>query len=129
MQEFQRLHDQLHAWKPSALSELNVAFANRKAVTVSPELKEILQDVAQLSGQSNGLFNPAIGGLIKLWGFQSDEFKPVLPDDKQIAILLSAQPQMRDISFKHVTNNKLSEFMVSSSNRAVQLDLGGYAKG
>ena len=27
MQEFQRLHNLLHAWKPSELSELNAAFA------------------------------------------------------------------------------------------------------
>ena len=31
MQEFQRLHNQLHAWKPSALSELNNSIAKGKA--------------------------------------------------------------------------------------------------
>lgn len=125
MQEFQRLHQLLHAWKPSALSELNAAFSQGKTATVTPELHAMLLDAAQLSAQSGALFNPAIGGLVKLWGFHADEFKPALPDAKQLAALVSAQPQMRDISF---ISNKTSA-TASSRNRAVQLDLGGYAKG
>ena len=99
MQEFQRLHDLLHAWKPSALSELNTAFAKSTVATVTPELQAMLLEAAQLSQQSGGLFNPAIGGLVKLWGFHADEFRPALPDEKILAALLAAQPQMRDISF------------------------------
>lgn len=121
LQEFQRLNDLLHAWKPSALSELNAAIAQGKTATVSAELAAILQDAAQLSAQSGGLFNPAIGGLIQIWGFQADEFKPVLPDEKTIAQLVAANPQMSDLVFENGT--------VRSRNRAVQLDLGGYAKG
>ena len=75
MREFQRLHDLLHAWKPSALSELNAAIAQGKNTKVTPELAAMLQGAAQLSAQSGGLFNPAIGGLIQTWGFQADEFK------------------------------------------------------
>jgi len=125
MQEFQRLHQLLHAWKPSALSELNAAFAQGKAATVTPELHTMLLDAMQLSAQSGGLFNPAIGGLVKLWGFHADEYKPALPDAKQLAALVSAQPQMHDISF---ISNKTST-TARSRNRALQLDLGGYAKG
>ena len=49
MQEFQRLHDQLHAWKPSALSELNAAFAKGRALPVGPELEAMLRDAAKLT--------------------------------------------------------------------------------
>ena len=121
MQEFQRLHNMLHAWKPSELSDLNAAFAQGKSKRVSPELATILQDAAQISAQSGGLFDPAIGGLIKLWGFQSDEFKAVLPDDRKVAALVAANPQMSDIV--------LRGDIASSRNKAVRLDLGGYAKG
>lgn len=121
LHEFQRLHDELHAWQPSELSELNAAFARGEGKAVSPELVAMLRDAAQLSAQSQGLFNPSIGGLIRLWGFQSDEFKPVLPDEKEIAALVQAGPQMADLVFD---NDK-----VSSRNRAVRIDLGGYAKG
>lgn len=121
MREFQRLHDKLHAWKPSELSDLNAAFAKGEGREVTPELAAMLQDATQLSLQSEGLFNPSIGSLVKLWGFHADEFKPALPDQKQVAALVAAKPQMSDIT---ITANH-----VSSRNPAVQLDLGGYAKG
>ena len=121
MQEFQRLHALLHAWQPSELSALNAALAQGKAKEISPEVVAMLQDASQLSAQSNGLFNPAIGGLVKLWGFHADEYKSALPDEKQLTVLVKAQPQMSDFAFE---GNR-----VRSRNRAVQLDLGGYAKG
>lgn len=121
LREFQRLHDLLHAWQPSELSELNAAFAKGESKAVSPELAAMLRDAARLSEQSGGLFNPAIGGLIGLWGFQSDEFQPVLPDAEKIAALVKANPQMGDLVF--------DGDRVGSRNPAVQLDLGGYAKG
>lgn len=129
MQEFQRLHNLLHAWQPSALSTLNTAFAAGKTTLITPELAAMLQDAAQLSAQSDGLFNPAIGGLVKLWGFHADEYKPALPDSKQLAQLVAAQAQMSDINFKLVSGSALASYKIFSRNRAVQLDLGGYAKG
>ncbi|MEQ1913539.1 MAG: FAD:protein FMN transferase [Sideroxydans sp.] len=151
MHEFQRLHDLLHAWKPSELSSLNTAIAQGKHQTVSPELAAMLQDAARLSAQSEGLFNPTIGGLIQIWGFQADDFKAVLPDEKKITALVKANPQMSDLAFlpspprgegrgerELVANTALSPNpspasgrgeSVSSRNPAVKLDLGGYAKG
>ena len=99
MQEFQRLHDLLHAWKPSALSDLNAAIAKGESREVTPEIAAMLKDAAQLSAQSDGLFNPAIGGLVRLWGFHADEYKAALPDEKQLAALVAAHPQMSDLVF------------------------------
>lgn len=130
MLEFRRLHDLLHAWQPSALSELNAAFAKGESGEVSSELIAMLTDAAQLSAQSDGLFNPAIGSMVKLWGFHASEFKPMLPDENQLAALVSAHPQMSDIYFSinpFPTGGKGGR--IGSRNVAVQLDLGGYAKG
>ena len=121
LQEFQRLHDMLHAWQPSELNELNESFAKGESAAVSAELVAMLQDAAQLSQQSQGLFNPAIGGLVQLWGFHADEFKAVQPDEKQVAQWVAANPQMSDIL---IENGR-----AQSKNKFVQLDLGGYAKG
>lgn len=129
MQEFQRLHDLLHAWKPSLLSDANKAFKNGKAITITAELAAILNDSAQLSKQSGGLFNPAIGGLVTLWGFHADEFKPGYPDIKLLSALVAAQPQLSDITIKLVADKKVAHYEARSRNRASQLDLGGYAKG
>ncbi len=135
MQEFQRLHNLLHAAKPSALSELNTAFAKGKSLAVTPEMEAMLRDATQLSMQSDGLFNPAIGGLVKLWGFHADEYQATLPNVKLLAALVASLPQMNDLVFSSSANpspirKKEGEgFAVSSRNPTVQLDLGGYAKG
>ncbi len=104
MHEFQRLHDLLHAWKPSELSELNAAIAQGKSKDVPPEVAAMLHDAARMSAQSGGVFNPAIGGLIQAWGFQADDFKAILPDAKKIAALVKANPQMGDLVFDSEPN-------------------------
>lgn len=123
LQDFQRLHHQYHAWQSdSELSKLNQTFAaGNKPVEISPELSQMLVQAQMLSNQSQGLFNPAIGGLISAWGFQRDEFTPVEINDVAIKKLVLANPQMSDIVIKDNT--------AFSTNPAVKLDLGGYAKG
>ncbi|OHC88893.1 MAG: thiamine biosynthesis protein ApbE, partial [Sideroxydans sp. RIFOXYB12_FULL_59_6] len=126
--EFQRLHDMLHAWQPSALSAVNDAIAHGKTQAAPAEVVSLLQDAKQFSVQSGGTFNPAIGGLINIWGFQSDTFQPLLPDEKKVAALLEANPQMTDLFYRPPVAGS-SEEQVGSKNPAVMLDLGGYAKG
>ena len=123
LQSFQRLHHQYHAWQSdSELSKLNQSFAAGKTpVEISPEFAQMLTQVQVLSKQSEGLFNPTIGGLIGAWGFQRDEFTPVEINDATIQKLVHANPQMSDIVIK--------DNAASSVNPAVRLDLGGYAKG
>lgn len=121
LREFDRLHKELHAWQPSELTKVNDAIAKGQTITTTPELADLLQEAAKLSAQSNGAFNPAIGKLIALWGFQSDEFKSVIPDAEKIRALVNAKPSMADL--------RIDGTKISSSNREVKIDLGGYAKG
>jgi thiamine biosynthesis lipoprotein len=81
----------------------------------------MLSDITKLSNQSKGTFNPAIGKLVKLWGFHRDEFTPQNIEPNKINALVAKNPKMSDIS---IDGNH-----ISSANPAVQLDLGGYAKG
>ena len=118
---FDALHRTLHAWQPSDLSRLNTALAQGQRVPVSSELAAMLRDAQTLSAQSDDLFNPAIGGLIALWGFHSDAPQARLPDAAVIARWVKDAPRMGDV---HIENDT-----VWSDNPAVQLDLGGYAKG
>ena len=127
LQDFQNLHNRLHAWKPisagnpSELGKLNAAFEQGHPISVSPDLAAMLADATTLSVKSKGLFNPAIGHLISTWGFQRDEFSAVNIDADKIAALVKGNPKMSDIVLKDNT--------VYSTNPAVRLDLGGYAKG
>ncbi len=120
--EFDRLHRLLHAWQPSELTALNEAIARgERDIAVSPELTSILKDAAEIAARSGQRFDPAIGRLVALWGFHSDEFRPRVPEAAAIEALAKARPRMSDLS--------LEGGRVTSRNRAVQLDLGGYAKG
>lgn len=122
MQKFGQMHLELHAWKPSDITRLNQAFAEGKKEKISPEIARILRDATRLSDASGRLFNPAIGNLIGLWGFQNDEFKPVRPDPEKIGKLVAENPEMDDIAIG-------KDDVAYSRNPAVRLDLGGFAKG
>lgn len=118
---FDDLHRTLHAWQPSDLSRLNSALAQGQRVPVAPELAAMLRDAQTLSTQSDDLFNPAIGGLIALWGFHADTPRTQVPDAAAIAHWVKTAPRMREL---HIENG-----LAWSDNPALQLDLGGYAKG
>jgi thiamine biosynthesis lipoprotein len=122
LREFDRLHRAYHAWQPSELTALNAAIARgEKNIDVSDELALLLRDAAALAEKSDHLFNPAIGGLVALWGFHSDEFKPALPDERAVAALAAARPRLSDLT--------LVGTRVTSANREVAIDFGGYLKG
>jgi thiamine biosynthesis lipoprotein len=121
-QEFDRLHRKLHAWAPGELDRLNAAFARgAEPVEVDEELMAILRDAAEWSRRSDGLFDPAIGNLVRLWGFHADTFAPRLPPEAEVARWVAAAPRMDDLVWM--------PGRVASRNPAVRLDLGGYAKG
>ncbi|WP_210148096.1 FAD:protein FMN transferase [Aromatoleum petrolei] len=121
LREFDRLHRAYHAWQPSELTALNDAIARGEVATVSTELATMLTDAARLADLGDNLFNPAMGALIEMWGFQADEFVPRRPDPAALQAVLEAAPRMSDLV---IDGNK-----VESRNPAVKLDLGGYAKG
>lgn len=120
--QYNNLHQRLHVWKASELSTINQSFAaGQTPVSVKPDIAKMIIDITTLSNQSSGAFNPAIGQLIKQWGFQNDTFTPHKVDTKTIEALVLQSPTMSDI----VVNG----YQIHSTNPAVQLDLGGYAKG
>jgi len=123
-QDFQTLHHHWHAWHPSHLTDLNQAIADGKTWTVTePSLLFLLTTAKRFYSKSDGLFNPAIGQLINLWGFQSDDFEiqRPLPSIDKIAQLVALAPNMDDI--------EINSNQISSHNKAVQLDFGALAKG
>lgn len=120
--EFDRLHRTYHAWQPSELTALNEAIARgERDIALTDEMAALLTDARQLATDSEDLFNPAMGALIRRWGFHADTFAPRVPPAHDIAGLVAAQPRMRDLVIEHKR--------LTSRNRAVQLDFGGYAKG
>lgn len=121
LQDFERLHLAYHAWQPSELTVLNAAIAAGHPIEVSVELAALLTDAKTTAASGDFLFDPGIGNLVALWGFQSDEIVSRLPDPVQLNALRAEHPSINDLT---VTGR-----IVSSRNRNVALDFGGYLKG
>ena len=121
-QAFQRMHKDWHAWKPGELSNLNRSFTSDQQHPVTPFLLPLILQSEELYKQSEGLFNPAIGKLIALWGFHSDDLPSGPPPASEaIAELVKQAPGMGDLE---ISNNQ-----IRSRNPSVDLDFGGFAKG
>lgn len=121
-QRLREMHRDLHAWQPGPLTRVNEALAAGKSAPVSEEAAMLIRRGSELSRQSGGLFNPAIGDLIALWGFHNDDGPHGPPPDAaSVRALLAKAPAMSDL---HIEDGSLR-----SENPAVQLDFGGFAKG
>ncbi len=116
------IHVHWHAWEPGMLTDLNTRLAAGETVTVSPDDAAVLLRTQELARAGEQLFNPAIGRLIGLWGFHSDD-PPLGPPPalERIQQLVDARPSMEDLVIDGTE--------VRSRNPLVQLDLGGSAKG
>lgn len=121
LREFDRLHRTYHAWRPSELSAVNLAIAAGKRQPVTAEMAELIADAQRLTRLGDGLFDPGIGRLISLWGFQSDDMPVTLPEPSAVAAWRAAAPSILDL--------QLANGYVSSRKREVALDFGGYLKG
>lgn len=122
-QAFQQMHRDWHAWEPGALMDVNQAFARGQRIQTQSGIIALIRQSQDIERRTAGRFNPAIGGLIGLWGFHTSEF-PVIgppPRSADIEALLKRKPSTLDI--------EINDGQVFSVNSSVQLDFGGIAKG
>lgn len=118
---FRKQHNDWHAWQRGELDSLNQAIAAGRDSPVDASIIELIGMGQRFERLSQGLFNPAIGHLLKLWGFQQDEPGRAPPDPDDIQRCLQAAPSILQL---HIDGSR-----VSSANPAVKLDFGGFAKG
>ncbi|MCW3481797.1 FAD:protein FMN transferase [Neisseriaceae bacterium JH1-16] len=120
--DLDRLHVKLHPWRPDGtLFKVNQAIAAGRPVRIDAELAGLIRDGARFEAWSDGLFAPGIGRLVALWGFHADSFAPVIPDPAELQRLTASRPSLTDLTIK--------DGLLSSRNRDLSLDFGGYAKG
>jgi FAD:protein FMN transferase len=116
------LHSRWNAWKPGELDDLNAALRNGHALTVTPALAQLLRRAAQMERDSLGCFNPALGALVGAWGFHADVLRDgPAPDAATLARWRAARPGLSLL--------RIDGLKVGAASRAVQVDLGGCAKG
>ncbi|MBZ0071403.1 MAG: FAD:protein FMN transferase [Thiohalobacteraceae bacterium] len=120
-QRFAQWHHDWHAWEPGPLVDLNTALETTGEAEVPAVILPLIAPAQDLSARSNGLFDPAIGGLLALWGFQSDAPPQAPPAAAAITAELAKRPRMSDL--------RLEDDRLITTNRAVKLDFGAFAKG
>ncbi len=115
-------HYAFHPWKAGPTGRTNQLLAAAGEFSTIPSLLPLLEQSQLLYRQSNGLFNPAIGKLMALWGYHEEipsDGPP--PDEESIQAILDQKPRMDDLTIKGVR--------ITNTNPAVQLDFGAVAKG
>lgn len=105
-----------HAWEDSDLTRFNAELRQSGQATVPDSLAELLQLSREYHDASGGLFNPALGKLIAAYGFHDGRI-----DRAAIAAIRQDIPSMHDLA---IVGNR-----ATSSNPALEIDLGGIAKG
>jgi thiamine biosynthesis lipoprotein len=116
------MHEAWHPWRRGPMGRTNQLLGMTGEFTANISVLPLIVQSKELEKQSHGLFNPALGKLVALWGFHKEDLWANFPPSKEeIDKLLSQHPTLDDI--------KIDNVRISNDNPAVQLDMGGIAKG
>jgi thiamine biosynthesis lipoprotein len=119
---FQQIHTDWHAWEKGGLvSKINDAIATSTPISINNEVAQFIRRNQTLCRQSNGLFDPGIGKLVKLWGFHRNSYEGnKTPTDADVQTLLAQKPSILDITWDNDT--------LFCPNPSVSLDFGASGK-
>lgn len=126
LQQLEASFTQWHqAWQPwqgnGALHQFNQDLNNNKPIAIPITLQPLFSEAHQLSKLSSGLFDPALGSLIRTWGFSQDDAPIAPPDADFIQQYLN---QHRPFYQFDITHHSLQ-----AKKQNLQIDFGAYAKG
>lgn len=124
-QSFDRYQQEWSPWTQGDLAKLNqrLATGDKAHITLPPHLAPLIEQSITLSKESEERYNPAIGLLINLWQFHRYEESDIRPpSDEAIQAIVDKHPSMSDLTIH-------ADGTLSTSNPAVQLNFGAYAKG
>lgn len=109
-------------WNDGELGRINATAGTGQTPPMDAALADMLERAAQISRSTQGLFDPAIGGLIRLWGFHDGDNPPTAP------------PAGADIERMLDASRPFAELWYGSEQplmlpAGTAIDLGGFAKG
>ncbi len=120
--DFRYMHSAWHPWEPGPLARVNHLLPLQATFTYPASLYELLLRARELSHASGHLFNPAIGALVRLWGFHEDPRPPGPPPEAAaIARLVAQAPTLDDLEIRGLE--------MRARKGDLLLDFGGFAKG
>jgi thiamine biosynthesis lipoprotein len=114
----QRIEGLMSTYIPdSEISRINRA-AGKKAVSISPEVEEVIREGIFWSEQSNGAFDITVEPLVQLWDFDGE--KEFIPGESTIR---------KTASLVNYRNIEIKDHTVRLKNRGMAINVGGLAKG
>jgi len=112
-----------YAWGDGELGTVNAALARAGDAELSPALAAIVARALALAAASGGRFDPTVGALVSLWGFDREE---------RLAAT-TAPPPPEVVAAARATGGALADVSLTGrqirARRPLRLDLGGIAKG
>ena len=122
---FDDLDRDLSAWKgESVLMAVNRAAGTADPVPIPPAFDTVLRFALAICKESDGAFNPLIGPVMRVWGFNGSAARQSPPADAEL-LAAAALADWRSIEFVALTNGTA----VRLQKPGMQLDLGAIAKG
>ncbi|KFL35711.1 FAD:protein FMN transferase [Arenimonas donghaensis] len=121
--ELNARHRQWHAWEPSDVTRINQAFAEGESAQAPESVLDLVRRAQPLSIATDGLFDPAIGGLVEAWGFHTSVY-PILtpvPDEATLAQWREHRPR--------ITGVRIQGQQLTADNPRIQLDFAAMAEG
>jgi thiamine biosynthesis lipoprotein len=119
---FLELQDAWDPWGNGELAELNSALAAGDEPHPDEDLADLLSRASRISAATGGAFDPAVGQLVKLWGFHDAEALPDAPPSatriQQVLDTVKPLPQIWD-----------GERGILAGATGTAIDLGAFAKG
>ncbi len=119
---FLELQEAWDPWADGALALVNSALAAGDEARPDEDLADLLSRASRITAATGGAFDPAVGQLVKLWGFHDAETLPNAPPPatriQQVLDAMKPLPQIWD-----------AERGVLTGATGTAIDLGAFAKG
>ena len=116
-----KLDKELSLYDPSSdISRINFLAGSKKFFAAPPEVIEVISKSLELYEITNGIFNPLIGPVTKLWKINKADNKIPSPESLDAAIKLS---NIKNLELDSKTNQLYLKL------QGCEVDLGGIAKG
>lgn len=120
--DFHRYHAQWTPWDASDLRRTNALIAKDAQFKAPTSIEPLIIASKPLYKSSQGMFNPAIGKLIRIWQMHRHDDPDIQPPPPEsIERLIKLAPSMDDLV--------VQDGSITSLNTAVELNFGAFAKG
>jgi thiamine biosynthesis lipoprotein len=114
---------ELHVVHASELTRINADLRAGRASAAPASVWRLLDRARGFAAASDGLLDPAVGGLVELWGFHTATFPLTSPppDRQAIAAWMATRPRLDQLQVR--------DGRLAATNRAVQLDFNAVLEG